>query len=189
MTIRRGAAVILAAGVSRRYGTDKRLVEIDDEPMLLRAITPFVANVSRVVVSIRPKDPIRSLLPTDIEYVEAKEAHLGMGHSLATAVSHLSTEPWLLVGLADMPWIQSATIARLVEAMQCTNKGIVRPVCAGTPGHPVGFTRDFFDELTSLTGDTGARELIWRYKNHITAVEVSDLGILKDIDTPDNLRS
>ena len=187
MTTGRGAAVILAAGTSTRFGSDKRVAEIHGEPMILRSISPYLASIERVVVAIRPQDPIATLLSEDIETVEAEEAHLGMGHSLAAAVNHVGDEPWMLVGLADMPWIQADTIEQLVELLRTSSNSIVRPIFKDTAGHPVGFTQSYFTELGSLKGDMGARELIQRNKEQVQTVSVQDSGILRDVDEPSSL--
>ncbi|MDH3378246.1 MAG: hypothetical protein OEQ39_15000 [Gammaproteobacteria bacterium] len=78
-----------------------------------------------------------------------------------------------------------STIALLQETM--TPDGIVAPVYSGKRGHPVGFGQKFFRGLLELEGGVGARHLLQESGSSVVTVEVTDKGVLKDVDTPDDL--
>ena len=187
MSSARGAAVVLAAGTARRYGSDKRLADVDGRPMLLRTLQPYIERLEHVVVVVRPDDPVRSLLPQSVRTVIAEDAKLGMGHSLAAAVRNVTEYAWLLVGLGDMPWITTNTITAIANCIDELSYAIVRPTYQGTPGHPVAFTNDFYRELSLLQGDEGARKLLRRESERLVELGVSDAGVLRDIDRPAQL--
>lgn len=65
---------------------------------------------------------------------------------------------------------------------------ITLPTFRGSSGHPVGFSSDYFDKLTALGGDAGARELLQQNKEAIIRVPVDDPGILRDIDRPADIQ-
>ena len=184
----RGAAVVLAAGSSQRFGTDKRLAEINDQPMIVKSIQPYLAQLQSVYVVLRPMDPVRAVLPQEVGVIDAPNAHLGMGHSLATAARQLTEFEWILVGLADMPWISSDTIARIVERISKLEDAIVRPSYRGQSGHPVAFTANYLDELKALTGDVGARDIVSNHHASLIDLNVADKAILRDVDTPQQIR-
>ena len=58
------------------------------------------------------------------------------------------------------------------------------PTYKGNPGHPVVFPKAFFNELTQLSGDRGAREAYARHQSSVTRIEVEDPGATRDLDTP-----
>lgn len=182
-----GAAVVLAAGNSRRFGTDKRLATIDGQPMAVKALQVYLTELKSVYVVLRPSDPLRPVLPPGVQVIEALDARLGMGHSLATAAAKLTDVNWILVGLADMPWIKPDTIARIVTSICDQDDAIVKPSYRGRFGHPVGFTANFLDELKGLTGDVGAKEVIRQNRDKVIDVPVTDDAILRDVDTPQQL--
>ncbi|MCY3858290.1 MAG: nucleotidyltransferase family protein [Gammaproteobacteria bacterium] len=184
-----GAAVVLAAGTSERFGADKRVANVDGLPMLVRSIQPYLAERLPVYVTLRPADPVRSALPHEVHVIEAPDAQFGMGHSLAAAAEKLSNVSWLLIGLADMPWISQETIAQIVEGVSTCDDAIVRPSYRGQSGHPVGFTSSFLDELKRLTGDIGAKDVIKRNHDKVVDLPVTDEAILRDVDTPRQLRA
>lgn len=89
-----------------------------------------------------------------------------------------------VIALADMPYVQPASIAALVTALQ-DGADIAVPVCQGRRGNPVGFSRRYLPQLLALTGDRGARALLNAYP--VTEVPVNDTGIFQDIDLPEDL--
>lgn len=184
-----GVALILAAGSSERFGADKRLAEIDGQPMIVKALQPYLANVQNVHVVVRPRDPVQAVLPTQVDVIEAQDAHLGMGHSLAAAATHLAQVNWFLVGLADMPWIRAETVAGIATCIQAQKDAIVRPAFRGKAGHPVGFTANYLDELKTLSGDAGAKEVLQRHRDKLIVLELADEAIVRDVDTPQQLRT
>ncbi|WP_444543078.1 nucleotidyltransferase family protein, partial [Methylomonas koyamae] len=64
---------------------------------------------------------------------------------------------------------------------------IAAPCRQGRRGHPVGFAGHLAADLLDLHGDNGAKSVIERYRPQLQLVEVADPGILRDIDTPDDL--
>ena len=189
MGSQRGVAVVLAAGSSQRFGTDKRLADVDGQPMVIQALQPYLSELPSVYVVLRASDPIRSSIPSEVHVIEAPNAALGMGHSLAAAAEILANASWVLIGLADMPWIKKDTIAQVVARISAADNAIVRPSYRGRSGHPVGFTANYLDELTRLTGDIGAKDVISRHHKDVVDLPVTDKAILRDVDTPQQLRA
>ena len=91
-----------------------------------------------------------------------------------------------MIGLADMPYVQSSTYQNIQKAL--LKHPMVRPVCQGRMGNPVGFQAAFFKELSELSGDQGARNLLTRHKEKLHVMECSDWGIIQDIDTSEALK-
>ena len=91
-----------------------------------------------------------------------------------------------LIALADMPWVQAATITALVDRMK-SGASIVAPVYEGQRGHPIGFSSRWLQPLRELSGDKGARDLISNYSNELELLSTEDAGVLKDINQPQDL--
>nr|WP_242551746.1 nucleotidyltransferase family protein [Pseudomonas sp. Marseille-Q1929] len=107
----------------------------------------------------------------------------GMGDSLAAAVAASGAADGWLVVLGDMPFIQSASIERVINGLAVD--GISVPVQAGQYGHPVAFGRAFGPGLRALRGDRGARSLF--AQTSVREVVVEDPGVLWDVDVPQSL--
>ncbi len=185
-----GGALILAAGFSRRFGSDKRAHTLPDGRTLLEATLARYSEVySHICVVLRPDDralarQVRSLAGNP-EVALAPDAALGMGHSLAAGIDAIADHwQWASVALADMPFVRKGTLAELLDVFFATEaQSIVQPIYRGTPGHPVTFPSSCFAGLRALTGDQGARSML-RDNEHLIRHPVADRGVLDDVDTP-----
>jgi molybdenum cofactor cytidylyltransferase len=187
-------ALVMAAGYSRRYGeADKRQERLaDGRTLLATTVARTEQAFSQVRVAIREEDDAFQLgLAASTPLIRLRQAHLGLGASLAEAVAalggdcRLNDSKAVAVLLGDMPRIHPATLRALQQ--QATRDTIWRPRYGGQPGHPVLFGRAFWPELAHLRGETGAKSLIQRHPSHYHTHDVDDAGTLFDIDTPDAL--
>lgn len=181
--------ILLAAGHSRRFGTDKRHVLLPGgAPLLQRTTERALASDLPVLVCLRPGD---EELAVKLEKLGAQThycalADRGMGHSLAAGMERIRDEDGVLIALGDMPYIKPSSYIEVAAALAPGT--IAVPQYKGTSGHPVGFSRDYFPDLASITGDRGAKQLIRRNGNAVTPVAVTDTGILADIDRPADIK-
>ena len=177
-------ALVLAAGASRRFGSDKRRFPVGGKPLLKHTVEHVVEAGLSCRVCLRPGDgelPLLIDLP-GIAYLECTTAERGMGATLAEGVAACGDWDALLVVLGDMAWVTASTYAAVAGALAADR--IVQPVYRGRPGHPVGFGRAFFGELAGLSGDRGGRELLDRHRSALHPVPVNDPGIHRDLDEP-----
>lgn len=192
-------AIVLAAGASRRFGSDKRFALTPAGTSLIQAtLSALAGHVDAVYIAVRSDDVIDDKWPGSnsaaaIHYVRAPRAEEGMGCSLADAVRQLPPGCDVLVALADMPFIRSATVARLVHHFRHSGKNaaIVYPQLSGSMarGHPVIFHHDYRVELEALQGDKGASGIILCHRDALDPLVIEDRGVLVDIDQPADLLS
>ncbi|MDN0085433.1 nucleotidyltransferase family protein [Crenobacter sp. SG2305] len=180
--------LLLAAGQARRFGADKRFALIDGEPLLLIAARHLRAVLPDTLVVLREgDDALAELLTAEgIASTRCPQAALGMGHSLAHGVRQRPDADGWLIALADMPHLAESTLTRLAETLR--HDVIIAPSLNGVRGHPVGFGRDYYEELIALSGDIGAKPLLQRHAARVTLLPVDDAGVLEDIDTPADLQ-
>ncbi|MFP3515517.1 nucleotidyltransferase family protein [Pseudomonas sp. SIMBA_077] len=181
------AGLVLAAGVSERFGSDKRQAYLSADRQLLSATLAVpCAVLSDVYVVLRADDQIGRLnLPDKIAPIHCQQAALGMGHSLACGIEWLlnySNAAAVAVFLGDMPWLREHTLRHLLK--EASESHIVLPFYAGQRGHPVIFGRNFWSELAQIKGDTGGRDVIKRHPEVLQIVELDDVGLITDVDTP-----
>lgn len=111
--------------------------------------------------------------------------HPGMGDSIAAAVRATADASGWLILPGDLPLVLPSTL-RAVAAALVGPVRAAQPRHGGERGHPVGFARECFAALSLLEGNQGAAPILraMRAINLVADVEVSDLGIVTDIDTP-----
>ncbi len=162
----------------------------DGTPLLVATLQNYEVFDNLVVVIRDPDDAAAGWLADrspPVRVIVAHDAHLGMGHSLAAGVAAVTDWSYVLIGLADMPFVLPQTLLQLKAEMEAmTAPGIIVPTYADKRGHPVGFDSTFFADLRTLQGDAGAREVLQRSASEVIEFPVEDPGILKDIDLPDD---
>jgi molybdenum cofactor cytidylyltransferase len=181
--------ILLAAGSSTRFGADKLLQRLPDGTAIAAAsLWNLRAALSDVIAPVRPNaDELARLLHAGGARVTVCErADEGIGASLAHAVRASPTAAGWIVALADMPFIRARTIRRVAERLE-SGAVLVAPAWRGERGHPVGFAARFREQLSTLTGDAGARELLRARSDELQIIECDDPGVLRDIDTPADL--
>lgn len=184
-----GTALILAAGASVRFGSDKKRIPFANTTLLQYTVELYSSVFRKVLVVLREQDKsLSDFFPSQAQTVYASKAQDGISQSLRAGVQHAQKNPWLVVGLMDMPYIKLKTLECLAKRMESTTSSIVRPRFQHQYGNPVGFKQDCFTELCKLSGDQGARTLFQTESFLVEALEVDDRGILIDIDTPDQLK-
>jgi molybdenum cofactor cytidylyltransferase len=184
----RGAFVglLLAAGASRRFGTDKLAHPLPHGvAVAVQAARHLKAEIDRVVAVVRPNadDTAQALAAEGCEVVVCEDADAGMGASLACAVRAAGAAAGYLVALADMPFVRPSTIAAVRDAL-AAGAALARPYFRTRRGHPVGFSGRFRAQLEMLRGDEGARRLLDAHAAELVKLPVGDPGAIRDIDTP-----
>jgi molybdenum cofactor cytidylyltransferase len=180
---------LLAAGCGRRFdpsGTQNKLTQLLDNgtSVAIQTAQNLQGAVTKVIAVVRCSTLAQQLANVGCEVHLFTQAELGMGASLAFAMSHVVDSSSVLVALADMPYVQTETIRKIVEAV-IGGADIAQPVYQQQAGHPIGFSKRHFPALMSLSGDIGARHLLREFPVHQVVVE--DKGILRDIDVRSDL--
>ncbi|WP_371373136.1 NTP transferase domain-containing protein [Thalassotalea aquiviva] len=185
-------ALVLAAGISSRYGSDKRLSSPEHltKPLLLQTLESVKPHYDMLFVIQNAQDQhIAKLLGNqDVFVLTAPSSPIGLGHSIAAGVQQIqkllpaTSVQTLTLLLADMPFIQPSTMVKLKQFAKPNR--IIRPSYQGQPGHPVCFGVDYIDDLSNLTYPLGAKPIIEQHKQNLVEIKVNDVGVIKDIDTP-----
>jgi molybdenum cofactor cytidylyltransferase len=193
------AAIVLAAGASRRYAAaggaeaSKLLAPLIGKALVRHVVDAALASSARpiVVVTGHAREAIAAAL-TDapVRLVDNPGFASGLASSLRAGVAALPPEiDGALILLADMPTVRSTLLERLIAAFaENPEASAVAPVSGGRRGNPVLLSRRLFAAIEYLSGDEGARGLLADAPSG-AIIEVADEApdSLLDIDTPDAL--
>lgn len=188
------AALLLAAGQSRRMGPVNKLVSsIDGEPLVRRAARALLASKAArpLVVTGHEAPRVRAALDgLDVGFVHNPDYADGLSASLRRGLAALDGDcDGALICLGDMPGMRAADIDRAIAAFDpLEGRAIVVPTCRGKRGNPVLWAARFFARIAAVSGDVGARHLIGENAEWVCEIEVGD-SALADIDTADALAS
>ena len=191
---------MLAAGASRRFGSDKLLHPVTlrgvTMPLAAHSLLPWLETFGDVTVIVRPgaetfcsaiEMALGEIKSAPIRWIECADAAQGMASSLVCGVRANRDAAGWLIGLADMPAVPKVAIAGVHNAL-LDGAALAAPSRAGRRGHPVGFASRYYDELLALHGDNGARRLLERDRSDVVDIKIDDTGIFADIDVPGDLR-
>jgi CTP:molybdopterin cytidylyltransferase MocA len=176
------AAVILAAGASRRFGGAKQLAVLDGRTLLehdlARAgsagLDPIVAVVP--VWLTRPRDWTDERL----RWVRNPHPGRGMSHSLQLGFAALPpTSEAAVILLGDQPTMPAERIAAVVAGRG--ERPIVATHVGGRAAPPVLVERSHFGLIGEAAGDAGLRDLLGAHPEWVVAIEVP--GHVPDVDT------
>lgn len=184
--------LVLAAGDSGRFGQDKRTSTLaNGEEILHRTLINATESDFPVVLILGPKDiELAAELEkkfSRVTILRCPESPLGIGHTITFGVDHARDLGWRLCMVAhgDMPWVTS----RLFNAIgkRVTPDNIIVPRYHERIGRPVGFGRNFFNELAELPGQAGDGD-VWRHHpDKVEYLELDERGIIEDINSPEDL--
>lgn len=181
----RVAAVVLAAGESRRFGGRKQLAMFEGRTLLEHVLeTAHVAGL-RPVVAVVPVWLTRPASASgDLVWVRNRSPELGMSHSLHLGLVAVPGETdAAVILLGDQPGVTEATIGAILAARGRT--GLVAAHADGRFAPPVLIERSAFQLAHQVDGDVGLRDIIATSRGDVTAVEIDTHP--PDIDTPEDL--
>mgnify|MGYP003183555024 FL=1 len=195
--------VIMASGLSRRFGTNKLLADFCGQPMLCRAFdataTPGIA--ARIVVT--RSEEVQALcraqgVPVLLHSLPGRNDTVRLGLSaLLEQQSELSGCMFLP---GDQPLLRRETVEAMTERFcptewqKETEREIFRlgAVADNDPtplvGSPVLFGSSFFSELLTLPENKGGNVLLKKYPAQVRTICIADSAELLDADTPEVLQ-
>ena len=183
-------AILLAAGRSTRMGEKNKLrLPFRGRPIVYHAAKAYLdAGLPLLVVLGHDADAVKLMLPESkrIKTVVSPRYAQGLSFSLSMGLRSLPVEArWVIVGLGDMPLVQSTTIARLAAATRTSRHYAVVPTFMEEWGNPIALAPQMVQECLNLEGDRGAGQILRQYPNLVELMNTSDEGIVRDVDTPE----
>jgi molybdenum cofactor cytidylyltransferase len=187
------AAIVLAAGASRRLGRPKQLLRLGGETLLARAIRlANEAGASPVIAVLGAQFEAISVSLISMQVIAAfnERWELGIAGSIHAGLDALNSNApdstGALLLTCDQPRLTTAHLHALLNEFGAQGaNATVASRYAGSVGVPAVFPRSVFPDLLSLEGDRGARSLLANPSCPLIAIEFSGGEI--DIDSPEDI--
>lgn len=182
----RTGLVIMASGLSKRFGSNKLMENLNNKPIINWIIDTTNDMFDKRVVVTRSLE-VKSLCD-DLKIQCVLHDLENRNDTVRLGLSELMDEvDYCFFVPGDQPLISRRTISNLIDKSIISEDNIVRTCFGNLVGAPVGFPKMFFDELLNLPIGKGGNWIVNNNLKSVKTVEVSDEYELWDIDTLSDL--
>jgi molybdenum cofactor cytidylyltransferase len=186
------AAVVPAAGLSQRMGTQKLLLPFGDTTIIGQVADELLrSTVAEVYVVVGHQgDRIAAeLAGRALSIVANPDYAQGMLSSIRCGLRALPGScRAVLVALGDQPSITSALVDTMLRTFATLRQRILVPVHRGRRGHPLLFSADYRQEVLTRYDNQGLRGLLQAHADEVFELAVASNSVLSDIDYPEDYR-
>jgi molybdenum cofactor cytidylyltransferase len=185
------AAILLAAGRSRRMGAFKPLLPFGNRSVIECCINNLgAAGIKDIIVVVGHRaDEVREQLQAlDVRLAVNADPDSEMKVSIARGVEQVSTSAGaVIIALVDHPAVPPEEIKILINEWRRGAK-LVQPEHDGRGGHPVLVDLAYRDELLALDSQSGLRALFAAHRDEVRRVPVESPYVARDMDTWEDYR-
>jgi len=185
-------AIVLAAGLSRRMGTQKLLLPWAGTTVVGHIVDELArSEIDRITVVVGHQGPrVRAeLAGRPVHVVNNGDYRQGMLSSVRCGLAALPRPCTVaLVAPGDQPAISSTLVDRMIHAFKSGDRGLVVPVHDGRRGHPLLIAARYFDEIMTHYDDVGLRGLPRAHGDDVLELPAASDDVLSDLDTPEDYR-
>lgn len=179
--------VLMASGWSRRFsGENKLLLPVDGKPMIRHTLEKLAALPLERVTVVSRYEVIRDMA-AEYGFQTMDNPLMLQSDTIRLGLGEMAEMDGCMLCVADQPYCTKESMEALLRLFRENPDRICRLSFRGQPGNPAIFPRALFGEISALTGDTGAREVIRRYPDQVLMLETADAEELHDIDRPEDL--
>ena len=202
--------ILLAAGYSTRFGSNKLLCEIDGKPMYRHTadmLLELIHENDRTSAVEGPDRPSSNRLrldltavtqypeiagglsKTDAEIVMNPDPSRGISSSIQCAITSLKErgalggDDFLVFFPADQPFLKKSTTAAFLEGLDKSGMRLGAVTDGSEMRSPCAFASEYAEELMALTGDTGGKKILKRHEGEIFLFSAIEQEELEDMDT------
>jgi len=181
------AAILLAAGRSRRMGAFKPLLPFGESTVIeccLESLRSAGIEEIIVVAGHRADDVRKQLKDFDLEFAINPDPDSEMSVSIARGVERVTPKAEaVVIALVDQPAVSGEVIRLLIDEWRSTRARIIQPEHNGRGGHPVLIDLAYRNELLTLDSERGLRALFDTHRKEVRRVPVKSAYVARDMDT------
>ena len=184
----------MAAGESIRFGKPKQLLKLKNKYLIEWVLDAALGSRLKKIFLVlgHEHQKILQALGTKAQHprlqvVVNHQYEQGQSISLQTGVLKIrDIFPSVMFLLGDQPMVKSETIDFFLNQFWSSDKDICVPVHRGKKGNPTIFSQRFYQQLSQIEGDIGARNIIQSFPDQVLQVDIDNPLFFFDIDTPED---
>jgi molybdenum cofactor cytidylyltransferase len=183
--------IVLAAGLSTRFGRNKLLEPIGQSTMIEHVVSESLESKAKQVIVVvgHDADKVRSALKDySCDIVFNEDFEKGQSYSVRKGLSKVKKAADAVMVLpGDVALVDHAMIDAVIDEYSTCYAPIVTAGFHGSSGHPILFDKNLFGELRNIDEETrGVKSVVTRHRSQLRLVETSEASLL-DVDKEDDL--
>ena len=182
------AIILEAAGDAKRFGRNKLLEPMSNGHPMVCHILDIVRDIDVYKKIIVTQYETVASMADGFEVVLNQHPELGISLSMQLGIEAAGDADAYMFCVCDQPHLKASTISKLIEtyaeASQESDSVIASLSCRGHMYNPKIFSSIYKDELMSLSGDIGGRQIIKKHLDDLILVEATSEDEVIDIDVP-----
>ena len=183
------AAIILAAGRSRRMGAFKPLLPFGHRTVIESCVSNIrAAGIEEIVVVVghRADDIRQNFKSASVKFVTNQNPNAEMSVSIELGVDVISpTARALLITPVDHPAVPPSIIESIIESWRAGAQ-LIQPQFHEKGGHPVLIDLTHRHELMNLNPEAGLRGFFANHRQEVLRLSVDSPFVAQDMDTWDD---
>jgi molybdenum cofactor cytidylyltransferase len=174
-------------------GRNKLLVKISRKTMIRRVVESALSSKADEVIVVlgwESRKVREALADLPCRFVVNRDYRIGQSSSLKTGMREIADgTDAVLVLPGDVAMIDPRSINMVIEAYIERKSPIVVAAYSGRPGHPILLSRELFKEIEQIDESTfGLKSVVSRHESEVRLVETGSEHVLRDVDTPEDLK-
>lgn len=186
------AVILLAAGNSSRFHSNKLLTMVNGIPMYQHTIQwAAELNADLTVVVTQYEEMAKALSQKEFMVQKNSQSQRGISFSIRlglTACLEKGGFDGYLFSVCDQPYLTLESVRTLIRCWQISSKGIACLSWKNQLGNPVIFDKKYVPELLALKGDVGGKAILKRNPHDVCLVPALFPRELFDIDRTADLK-
>ncbi|OUQ59513.1 hypothetical protein B5E58_03505 [Tyzzerella sp. An114] len=186
--------ILMAAGNSTRFGENKLLYNFKGKTLFEIALDNIIEGFSNsehlwsVIVVTQYNEIIdivskyKNKKNNNIYAVYSPESVNGVSFTVKNGLKNACGD-FYMFAVCDQPFMKSKSYLRLFNETLKSKKSIGTMIFEGQEGNPVVFKNIYRDELLSLSGDRGGRNVLKKHRDEVYFCEAENIEELLDADT------
>lgn len=181
--------IYLAAGNSRRFGSNKLFYEIEGKVLYLHALERLAAICRRhadwnLLVVTQYQEIFDKVQKMGLGTVFSPDSRKGVSYSIEAALRAETNRDAYAFFVADQPFLTGETAEGFLMEMERSGAKLGSVCYREMAGNPTWFTDGYREELLALEGDCGGRTVLKRHSEEVVYYEIPVEKELCDIDCP-----
>ena len=175
-------------------GQNKLLAIVHGEPMIRHVVqAALTSKIDEVIVVLGWQASLvkNALSGLTCRFIVNDDYEKGQSSSLKRGLREVGAQTRAILVLpGDIARIDSRSIDKVIETYNVKGGMVIVAAHQGRHGHPILFDRKLFPEIERITEESyGLKSVVKNHESEVRSVETGTENVLRDVDTPQDLRT